>query len=611
LLSGRVKGNKLVKGGDVPNLPIIETGGLPYTAHLDGTALKSKIRSLLSLKGASPIEITDAYIGPKALMATGVVKPTVQIFKKDLTFDLTIEGEDVSLSKTFTSGDFAFPGPIRVTETSLTLSAGTGGLQAEGDVNFDIERVGKGRVTGKVSTAKGFSVEGQFDFDKELFNDADASIRLRYEDEKFSGEGTLKIGDGKVRGIKSATVQVGVDGDKWEASGDVEPKIPGVSAGKLTARFAPETGLEVTGRLEFSKDIPRLKSGHIEAKVTKNDKGYQVEGEGAAELDIPGATASITAEYRNGLFKAEGTLAYRKEWAGGEITAGVTNQPVGPDGQPAGEPGEKIIPYGKGTVSLQFTPWLKGTAGIKLDPTGKMEVSGRVEIPNKIEVFPQKQIEKRLLSLGIDIPIFGVAVAGQRIGIFLNISGKLTATASVGPGTLENVAVDAKFDPEDLSTAKVTGTASFVVPAHAGLRLAISGAIGAGIPIVSAKAGLEIGGELGVDGEARADARVEWTPQTGVNMEASLSVTAQPKFKFDVTGFVDVTADLFITEIELYSKRWKLASFEFGSGLTVGARLKARVEHNEFKVPSFDDIEFIAPDIDLMELAKNLIDQVK
>jgi len=90
-------------------------------------------------------------------------------------------------------------------------------------------------------------------------------------------------------------------------------------------------------------------------------------------------------------------------------------------------------------------------------------------------------------------------------------------------------------------------------------------------------------------------------------MEADVSVLAQPKFTFDVTGFVEVTADLFLTEIDLYSKRWQLSSVEFGSNMQVGAKLKVMVENNEVKPISLDDIEFITPDIDPVETAKSLI----
>jgi hypothetical protein len=275
-----------------------------------------------------------------------------------------------------------------------------------------------------------------------------------------------------------------------------------------------------------------------------------------------------------------------------------------------GEPTETVTIFGSGTISIQFTPWLKGTAGLVVKPDGKMEVKGKVELPSSLEVFPEKKLEKELISIGVDIPVFGVAVAGQRIGIFLNIAGGLTAKASIGPGELKDMAVEVAFDPEDMSTSKVTGTARFVVPAKAGLRLTVQGAIGAGIPIVSARAGLELGAELGIAGEAYADAQVEWTPAKGLSLEADVGVKASPQFTFDVSGFVDVTADLVLTEIELYSKRWQLASFKYGSGMEVGANLKVKMENNEIKPITMDDVTITKPDIDPVALAKGVISQV-
>ena len=624
-LDGAVyKNNKAVEGGEVTNLPITEVGGLPYTARLDGGAIKSKIRSgSLKAKGASPIEVDDTYFGDNSLITRGVIKPTVQIFKRDLTIDLIIDGDDVKLSKTFSAGDFEFPGPIKVTEANLTISAGTGGLEAEGDVGFEIERVGKGKVSALHNVSAGFGVKGTFDFDKDLFGGSDAKIAVRYESAgdagKFSGEGTLKIPAGKVKGVKAATVAVKVDGEVWTAEGVVEPDVPGVKEGKLGVKFDPNGGLEITGSLEFGGDIPRLKGGRLEAKVVKGDEGWSVEGKGSAELDIPGAEASVAAEYKNGLFKAEAKLGYEKGIAKGSITAGVTNMPVG-DGAGGGEggggaagggaPGDNLTVYGQGSVTIRFTPWLEGTAGIKIAPDGKMTVTGEVALPSSVEVFPQKQIEKQLLSVGVDIPIVGVAVAGQRVGIFLNISGSLTASASIGPGTLEGVKARVEFDPEDESATRVSGSARFVVPAEAGLKLGISGALGAGIPIVSATAGLEISGELGVKGEASASANLDWSPQEGLNISADVGVEASPKFTFAITGFVNVSADLVLTEVELYKKTWNLASVEFGSDMMVGAHLPVKVENGELKDISTDDVKFTVPDVNPLDVAKGLIDKI-
>ena len=192
--------------------------------------------------------------------------------------------------------------------------------------------------------------------------------------------------------------------------------------------FDREGGFEITGRLTLGAGIPRLKSGHLEATLKKEGEAYIVSGKGDAELDIPGIATALTAEYRDGLFKAEVTAGYERGIAKGTATVGATNMPVDEkNGTPAGEPGERLSVYGQGSVTIRFTPWLQGTAGIKVAPDGQIEVRGRIELPASVEVFPEKKIEKELLSIGVDLPIVGVAVAGQRIGIFLNIGGSLTA----------------------------------------------------------------------------------------------------------------------------------------------------------------------------------------
>ena len=64
----------------------------------------------------------------------------------------------------------------------------------------------------------------------------------------------------------------------------------------------------------------------------------------------------------------------------------------------------------------------------------------------------------------------------------------------------------------------------------------MTGALGAGIPVVSASAGLEIGGQLGIEGAARAAVQVAWTPTTGLDLTAEAEIYAEPVFKFDITG---------------------------------------------------------------------------
>ena len=593
------------------------SGGAPYyTFILPPGFARTLANTKLWLRGASPVTVTQAGITGDAMAIRGEVDLSSLLFKPGTKADLLLEGDRIMLSKTFDAGAFDIPGPIDVTAASLTIGIGAAGgqpnVELSGEVEFEARRIGKGKLTGKAGTQNGVAAEGEFDFDPALFKGADAKITIGYADDTFTGSGTIKIGEGQIKGIKSAELNVTVTDDVWEATGTVEPKIPGVSQGTLAMTFDPDGGFMIAGELTLGAGIPRLKSGKLDAKLEKQGEDYKVSAGGEAELDIPGVDAKLSASYDDGKFKAEASLAYARGIASGSVTLGATNMPVDPDtGQFSdGEPTDNVTIFGAGSVTIRFTPWLEGTAGLKINPDGSMEVKGRVALPDTVEVFPEKKLEKELLSVSADLPIIGVAVAGQRIGIFLNITGGLTAKASIGPGELKNVAVEVTYNPEDESSAHVTGSARFEVPAEAGLRLTIQGALGAGIPVVSARAGLELGAELGIKALASAGAEVEWTPSTGINMEADVGISASPQFTFDITGFADVTADLLLTEIELYSKRWQLASFTYGSGMSVGAKLTVKVENNEFKPISMDDVELTTPDIDPMAVIRGVARQV-
>ena len=54
-------------------------------------------------------------------------------------------------------------------------------------------------------------------------------------------------------------------------------------------------------------------------------------------------------------------------------------------------------------------------------------------------------------------------------------------------------------------------------------------------------------------------------------LDAQGEMFVEPKFKFGVDAFVDVSADLWLTTIELYHQKWSLAAFEYGSNLRFGA----------------------------------------
>lgn len=592
-------------------MKLVDLGGLPYTTTIAKDDLKGAMKYAV-LNGLSPINFEEVDIrDPGGIYARGKLAPSVPFFKK-LDIDVVITGSDVALSKTFTKDDFNLPGPIKVTAASLTIMLGTSEASVSGDVFFEIERVGKGSLKGSLGT-EGIEVEGSFDFDSELFDPAHISVG--YKDGVFKGSGKIGIPEGKVKGIKSALLTASFEGEKIDATGTVKPSIPGIEQGELTFSYDPKTGVVIGGKLELKKDIPGLEGGSVEAELSKPAGGdkWKVKASGEATPKIPGVSSKLSVSYDDGAFDAMVVAGYDKGMLKGSIMVGATNRPFGDDGKPAGPPpekGEKVTIYGGGSLTLKLAPWLQATAGVKLLPNGEIEVTGEIGLPAALEIFKEKKFDKNIFKIGIDIPIVGVAVAGQRIGIFANISGGLDLSAGIGPGELNQLKLAVTYNPAHEENTTVVGDANLHIPAHAGLRLFVRGSLGVGIPIVSASAGIEIGASLGLEGALDAGVHVEWSPSKGIDLKAQASVYVEPKLKFDVTGFVLVEADLWITTIELYSQRWQLASFEYGSGLKFGLKFPIHyVEGQPFDV-SLSDIEFEVPKIEPGSLLEGLIKQI-
>ena len=416
----------------------------------------------------------------------------------------------------------------------------------------------------------------------------------------------------KIKGIKKASATVKVTEDTVTADGEFETSIKGVDKGKLGFKYNEATGMEITGEIILGQGIPGIKSGKLDATIKEGPTGHSLSGDVTLEPSVPGLTGTVTGRYEDGAFLVEADLGYEKGLAKGSVKVGLTNQAVGADGKPAGppKPDGSLRVYGGGTVTLTLTPWLQGTVGLKLTPRGEIEVSGEVALPSTFEVFKERAVEKQLLSIGIDIPIIGVAVAGQRIGIFATIRGGVSISAGFGPGELRDVALKVTYNPAKPDDTTVSGRGNFVVPAHAGLRLSVDGGLGAGIPIVSATAGLTVFGEIGVAGAATAGVAITWTPRSGIVLDAKGEIFVEPKFKFGIEAFVDVSADLWITTIELYHHKWKLADFEYGSNLRFGLSFPIHYESGKPFDLSFDQIQWTYPHIEPTELLGGLMKQL-
>ncbi|MEV7888943.1 eCIS core domain-containing protein [Streptomyces sp. NPDC002817] len=599
---------------EIADLKLKPVPGLPGAVQLREGDLEAKMRSL-KLWGFSPIDVTSVELDDTiGLRLRGVLRPTIPLFQ-GTAVDFRMEGKHIAFEKTFDIASLTLPPPLRVTQSSFTVSLGTDGLGVDGVLLFSVDHLGSGRLGAGASLAEGFDLAGSFDFDSDLFEPARFGVHYRRKSEddfSFGGTAELGIPANKVRGIRRASVKAALENDAFTASGTAELDIPGVKSGSFEVRQDPKEGFAATGTFQLADNIPGIRSGELSASVVKSpeDNRWKISARGTAVPAIPGVDAQITAQYDDGAFTLEGSAAYAKGMLSGSLLIGVTNRPVTPEGQPAGPPGKDLTAYGGGSVTARLAPWLQGTVGIRILRKGEVELAGSIALPDTLKLFEARTLERNILRIGLDIPIVGVAVLGHRVGIFATISGALDADAGVGPGELRQLALAITYNPAHEDQTKVTGDARLFIPAHAGLRLSVRGALGAGISLVSAEAGLEIGGRLGVEGAVEAGLHVDWTPAKGLVLNAEVKVSAEPVFTFDIAGYVLVEADLPFRTVELYSKRWELAKVSYGSGLRIGLTFPLHYEEGKPFEPSLADARLELPEIDPRQIIGDLVRRI-
>jgi hypothetical protein len=597
------------------DIPINRIPRARYAAYVDRSAVLGQLQAWQAfIRGASPIRVDFVDVYPTGLYVRGRILTDVPMLR-GTQIDFELADGELRAFKTFAVSDIEVPRPFQISGLTLMLAAGTEtGISAEGRVDFGIDRVGQGFIEARAQTGTGgrgrggagFALAGGFDFDSQLFDPA--HITMRYENGQFSGEGTIGIPEGKVRGIRSANLRVAYAEGRLTADGMVRPNIPGVQEGTMSLVYSEQEGLVISGTVMLAPN-PAIRSGSLEARVERKPDGtYKVAARGTAEPAVPNVNSLLTVAYDDGAFDAEVTADFTRGLLHGSLRVAATNRPIDPaTGEPSGEPTNNITVYGGGQVTVRFSPWLQGTVGIRLLPNGEIELSGEVALPSTVDVFPERRFDRNLFHTRVDIPIVGVSVLGQNIGVFATIGGSLDLTAGIGPGQIRDLSLGVTYNPAHEDQTHVTGHGEFVIPADAGLRLAIRGGLGVGIPIIDATAGIEIGGQLGLEGAARAAVDVDWTPTTGVVLDAVGEVFVEPKFKFDVSAYVEVTADLLFDTIELYSQRWQLAQFEYGSNLRFGVSFPIHYADNQPFSLSLDDLQFTTPEIDPMDVVSGLL----
>lgn len=599
-----------LRAGRSLTIPYNKTAGLLNTGNLVFSRALSAARNMLNFVGLSPIEIDMMELNDtKGMVIRGRIITDIPILQ-GANVDLLVEGQDISISKTFDLGEVRnFPAPFTVKDISVSVFASTQrGLGVEGKIMFEIQNLGTGELTGIGATGKGFGLRGKFDFDPNVF---DSNITARYMNQQFSVEGEARIGAGKIRGLKSATINIGYAEGTLTASGSAEPDMKGIKEASINVTYGNDQ-LTIGGAFQLDENIPGIQSGNGNVQVTRTADGtYRVQASGTAVPKIPNINTSLSISYDDGAITVEGSASYTADRVSGNVTVGATNRAIGADGTPSGPAGDNFTAYGSGTLTLRVTEWLQASATVRVTPIGEIEVVGWLELPSAVDVFPRKSIHKNLFTAPtIQIPLFAIPLGPRSIGLVATINGGLDFEAGIGPGQLRNVFGEIQFNPSHPDQTRISGGAQFVIPANAGLQLHADLGIGLSIAAASVTGGIEIRGGLGLEGEASASVDLSWSPTAGFEFTATGEVEVHPKFTFDVNALLRASLDLGITSL---SKEWRhnLASFSYGPDLQLRVTFPVHYKDGEAFDISTDDIQVTYPDINIPEIAGGLADQVK
>ncbi len=520
------------------------------------------------------------------LIADGILKPSHPLFKH-VDVLLHLEEEKLTATAAITPDLLkkALPIPgLEITETTLGLAFANKEFSVSGGFALKYSTIADGRVQARFGK-NGFEATG--DLELHIPGLTEAKGKIWYREEKLGGQVKIGAKQLKVPRVRNPSLTVTIEDGVLGGSGTMDLDLPGVKKADIAFLIDQKGNFAISGAAAIA--LPGLKEGNIELKYANGD----LTGVAKLGLAVPGLeSATFEIFYAQGQISGKGDVAFRKGKLAGSLHAELT---------------EKHTVKGGGELGYEILPGVIALVGIELLEDGTTKVSGEVRVPEMIPIFPEKAFSKKLFDFNLQIPIFAIPLGSKSVGLVAEIGSNMTARAGIGPGQLRGVKAKATLDlSKDTDALEFEAAAELYVPAFAELRLAVYGGVGLSLAIASATGGIELAASLGVYGALSNSIQLKYAQGQFV-LDAVAEVTAQPKLLFDVSAYVKVEVDLLFTTIEVYREDWKLASKEWGSGLTVGLRFPVHYESNKPFEISLAQVEFIKPEIDVMQAVKDLL----
>ena len=557
----------------------------------------------LRLPGLSPIQLNKVDITSRGILAEGKVLPTMPIISK-ADVDIIIDGRNVRLRKLFELGEINIPRPFEIRSASLEVFYGNKGIGATGEIDFAIEKVGSGRISATASTKGGFELEGEFNFEKGIFDES--HIKVRYEKKeggepgKFSFTGHAVKTPKKGHPIKKAQVDIKYENGILDAIGTVDAELPGIKQGIIHV-IADPNNVALFADFIIDDKIPGVKGGTLHFAFETNGDDFKIMATANIQTKFSGIPdVALAGSYDSaGIFLFQGKAKLSKGKFSGTIEFGVTNQEVDAEGKLTGKKGNKIIAFGTGEVEMQINKWLKGKIGAKITPDAKVILFGAL-VPAKLIPINEKPFEKDISIGEFSLPKFTLFGIPHIAEVYVTASGGINFYASIGPLYLKDAYLSFKdLDIDEPEKAVISGGGSLDIPAKAGVRLWAKIQAGVGILVIDVSLNLTGSLAIEVSGNIGIRAAFDYSVNDGFKMK---DLTAYLKAKTELiaklTGGVSVDLDLWIKTINLYSKDWDLGEKRFPLGLDLDLNFPLGVDKDNNIQPELDKVKYAEPKFD-------------
>lgn len=517
---------------------------------------------------------------PQGLVGRGTIRPSIALLSR-VQINVDFDRDGLRGSVDIPKDRLALP-PFRVTDAALALNIAPS-LSAQGRIAFVLGTFMSGQLDAGVD-ATGLYARGQVEAHVPGLDSATGQLEYR----PATGlSGAVVVHATRAGGlVRGGEVRVELARGDWTASGALDLMLPGDNPAQLSVR---RSGARIVygGRARLT--VPGLRP--VDVDLTYD--GEHLNGSARTTFTLLGANGTLDLRYRDGHFSGTGGIDIQRGKFAGHIDATLD---------------EHGNISGRGTGRYEIRPGLVGTVGIEYGANHQLRVSGELRFPPYRFLEPRGDrrtlFERNLPS----IPLFAIPLGIGNIGVVAVIGGGLAVHYQFGPGEIRDMVIRAALNPldEDMN-AEIAAEARLVIPAEAGLELSVRAGIGLELAIANVTGGITVTGGVLLRGGLDAAARLSYARGL-LTFDARAAITVAPVLTLRIEADIQVDASV------AGHWRWpyELASYSYNPGLQFGMIAPFHYQSDQpLRLPSFSDIQWVVPDINVRALTDRIASQVR